>query len=575
MKRNAVAWAALVLSLAALVGSRNFSRAVPAAQDIPAEGQKAAKALSEAFEAVADFVKPSVVQISVEKKGGLGGLFGGGGGRGGAPFRFFGDPGQMNPKDLKDLLKRMHPDLNDDQLDDLLKQLPKGGESQPRPRSNRRESRETPKGTEKLQFDFHQQGTGSGFIYDEKGHILTNNHVVADAEKITVTFHDGETAEAKVVGTDPDADVAVIKVDNTSYRPLPRGKSKSLRVGEWVLAFGSPFGLSQTVTAGIISATERSMVEVGQQNINKYEAFIQTDCAINPGNSGGPLVDMNGRVIGVNSAIATLTRSNAGVGFAIPIDMASLLADKLIKDGKVSRARVGIALEPLTPTKARKIGLDPKTKGVIAGDVVKDSPAAKAGLKGGDVITSFDGNPVYSISGFRNIVSTSDTGKSYELKYLRDGKEHSATITPAPEAQVVFDLERQLQRAQSEQTERDRTERERPKRAQPTRSEGFGLGVKELTTELAKKYGYPEGTQGLVVQSVDEGSAAEAAGLEEGDVITKVVKGENIENVRSAKDLKDAAGDGDELSVMVKDVRNPKNPAKLTTLTKGERVEKE
>jgi serine protease Do len=359
MKNNVVAWAALVVSAAALAGPRFMNKPVGAVQEIPAEGQKAARALSEAFGAVADFARPSVVQISVNKK--VGG------------FRV-------------------------------------------------------------------GEGTGSGFVYDDHGHILTNNHVVAGADQIEVTFHDGETAKAKVVGTDADADVAVIQVDTTQYRALPKGKSDKLRVGEWVMAIGSPFGLDQTVTAGIISATERENMK-----INKYESFLQTDCAINPGNSGGPLVDMNGRVVGINSAIATSSRSNAGVGFAIPMDMASVLADKLIKDGRVSRALVGLLLSkaPMTPSVAKKLGLAEKTHGVLVRGVVEGSPAAKAGVETGDVIVEFDGHLVSTESTFRNLVSASDAGKSYALKFIREGKTQEAKVTPALEKDIQLPFERE------------------------------------------------------------------------------------------------------------------------------------
>ena len=222
-------------------------------------------------------------------------------------------------------------------------------------------------------------GTGSGFVFDDQGHILTNNHVVEGAEKITVTFNDGIEASAKVVGTDPQSDVAVIKVENTHYRPLPRGSSSKLKVGELVMAVGSPFGLSQTVTTGIISATERNDWD---QRINEYESFLQTDAAINPGNSGGPLVDMNGRVVGINSAIVTGSRGNDGVGFAIPIDLAANIADKLIKDGKVQRAGIGIGLDPLTPALAKQLGLDPQTKGVMVEDGGPGEPGRQGGAEG-------------------------------------------------------------------------------------------------------------------------------------------------------------------------------------------------
>jgi len=379
-----------------------------------------------------------------------------------------------------------------------------------------------------------------------------------------VTFHDGETAVAKVVGTDPGADVAVIKVENTSYRPLPKGQSKSLKVGEWVMAVGSPFGLSQSVTAGIVSATERSVAETTGMRITDYEAFIQTDATINPGNSGGPLINMEGRVVGVNSAIATPNRAWAGVGFAIPIDLASHLADKLIKDGKISRVRVGIRMEPMTPKLARSMKLDPKTHGVAVAEVVEGSPAAKAGVQKGDVIVGFDGHPVTGPSAFRILVSTGDTDKAYELKYLRDGKEQSTSITPAPEEKVRFAFERGEDR------------RPRAEAARPATSSGFGLGVQDLTPELAEQFGYPKGTEGVVVASVEEDSPAARAGLEEGDLITKVVKDKKIEAVKSAKDFGSLIGkDAEELAVYVKDVRNPKKEGTFLTLSKKVKAEKE
>ena len=227
MKRNAVAWAALVVSSAALVSSSGLIRTMPAAPRVSAESQKTAHALSEAFGAVAEFVKPSVVLVQIERKAGAARRI-----VPGRPFPFPGPGGRgpIDPKDLEEMLKKFF-----------------GPDFQP----------------EKEQFHGKlAEGTGSGFVYDDKGHILTNNHVVQDAAKITVTFHDGTEAPAKVVGTDPDSDVAVIKVENTSYRPLPRGSSTHLKVGELVMAFGSPFGLEQTVTQGIISATERDDVHI-------------------------------------------------------------------------------------------------------------------------------------------------------------------------------------------------------------------------------------------------------------------------------------------------------------------------
>jgi len=513
MRRNAVAWAALVVSTIALAGSRVSLKPASALPEIPAEGQKHARALSAAFEAVAEFVRPSVVQISVQKKAGAGLNLGNGNRR--APGR--GEiPEGMDPKEFEEHLKRYFgPDFK----------------------------------FEKNQFGGVAQGTGSGFVYDENGHILTNNHVVAGADKILVTFHDGERAEAKIVGTDPDADVAVIKIENLVYRPLPKGQSENLKVGEWVMAVGSPFGLEQTVTAGIISATER-----GSVGINNFESFLQTDAAINPGNSGGPLVDMNGRVIGINSAIATASQSNSGVGFAIPMDMASVLADKLIKDGKVSRARVGFQLkmDPLTPSIAKKLGLDPKTHGVIVDQVLEGSPGDKAGIVSGDVIVEFNGHGVDTVSEFRNLVSASDAGKSYDIKYFRGGKEMVAEVTPALQEEVLFAQERDVQKS----------------RVADAKLEGFGLSVQKVPQQLLGRLGYPEGTEGVVVTSIKPGSPAANAGIEEGDVVTKVVKDKKIQTVAGVDDLVAAAEGSDELSLFVKDVRKPDEDAKALTLSK-------
>ncbi|MDB5349633.1 MAG: htrA 1 [Planctomycetota bacterium] len=508
MRRNAVAWAALVVSVAGVVGSRVSTKPVTAVQEIPAKGQETARALSDAFGAVADFVRPSVVQISVQKK--AGGTLKLPGGRGGLPEN-------MNPKDLEELMKRFF-----------------GPDGAPK--------------FEKQQFGV-AEGTGSGFVYDDRGHILTNNHVVSGADKITVTFHDGETAAAKVVGTDPDADVAVIKVDATQYRPLPKGQSSKLRVGEWVIAVGSPFGLEQTVTAGIISATERGTV-----GINKYESFLQTDAAINPGNSGGPLVDMNGRVVGINSAIATMTRSSAGVGFAIPMDMAQVLADKLIKDGKVSRARVGLKLkmDPLTPSLAKKLGLNERTHGIIVDEVAEGSPGSKAGIKNGDVIVEFDGRPVSTVSTFRNLVSAADPGKSYAVKYFRGGKEQVAQVAPAPEKEVLFAHEKQAEKAASAVVKLD----------------GFGLSVQAVTAGLASQFGYPKDTEGLLVTAVKDDSPAAKVGLEPGDVVTKVVKDKKIQPLKSVGELVAAAEGSEDLALFVKDVRNPEKDAQAVTLSK-------
>jgi serine protease Do len=481
---------------------------MPAAPKVTPESQRTAKALSEAFGAVAEFVKPSVVQIGVHKKATR------------IPnlnFRRFQNPnpgnprnpgGNMLPKDFEEMLKKFF-------------EVPDGSGN-----------------PEKEQFGIPGRGVGSGFVFDNHGHIVTNNHVVEDSDKITVTFYDGTEAAAKVVGTDKQSDVAVIKVENTNFPPLPKGDSSTLKVGELVMAVGSPFELSQSVTTGIISALERNDV-----SINYYESFIQTDAPINRGNSGGPLVNMDGEVIGVNSAIVTGGSSgNDGIGFAIPINMAASVANMLIKDGKVRYARIGIELAPLSPLITRQLGLPEGTKGVLVGNVLADSPAAKAGIQQGDVIIGFAGEKVLDRASFRLKVATSEASKPYPLVYLREGKERKTSIVPAPAEKVVFDIERDSQSA------------ERPGRSvEPAKTaiSDFGLEVQSLNSELAKPLGLPADLKGLLVSSVKEGSPAEAAGILEGDVITKVFRDRRLQPVTTVKDFQDLAAKQNEVAVYV------------------------
>jgi len=503
MKRNPVAWAALIVASAALFSSAGFLRQMPAAPKVTEEGQRTAKALSQAFGAVAEFARPSVVQISVQKKMTKGLNLPPGMRRFQLP-----NPGRNNPgdpgQDLEEMLRRFF----------------------------------TPEsGPQKEQFGFGAKGVGSGFVYDNHGHILTNNHVVEDSEKISVTFWDGVEAKATVVGTDKESDVAVIKVDNTSYPPLPKGDSSKLKVGELVMAVGSPFELSQSVTTGIISALERNSV-----GINNYESFIQTDAPINRGNSGGPLVNMDGEAIGINSAIVSGSQGNDGIGFTIPINMAANVANMLIKDGKVHYARVGIKLDALTPSIARQLGLDPSTKGILVGGVLPGSPAERAGLKEGDVIVGFAGEKVVSGPSFRLKVATSETSKPQELVYMRDGKERRTSIVPAPEDKVVFDEEREGQ-----------SNRQSESRNEPAKLtvEGFGLELQPLTPDLAKPLGLPVDQKGLLVSSVKEGSGAAEAGIREGDVVTKVIRNRKIQPLATVKEFQDLAAKNDELSFYV------------------------
>jgi serine protease Do len=536
MKRNAVAWAAVVLSTAALVSSSGMLRTAPAAPQFTAESQKTARALSDAFVGVAEFVKPSVVQITVQKKTGARAInpFGRTPSRPGTPGTPRNAPGQPDPEEM---LRRFFGPNG-----------PFGPDGNPNFEQN--------------QFGGIAQGTGSGFVYDDRGHIMTNNHVVEGAEKIVVTFHDGEEVTAKVVGADPKTDVAVIKVESSNYHAASRGKSSKLKVGELVMAVGSPFGLEETVTTGIVSALGRNDVGILRNGrVAGYEDFIQTDAAINPGNSGGPLVDMDGRVVGINSAIATSTRANAGVGFAIPIDMASNIADRLIKDGKVKRGALGVALEPLTPAMAKTFGIDPKTKGVLVNEVFDNSPAAKAGLKQGDILTKFDDTPAVNVPSFRNFVATSELDRPHTLTYYHEGQSKTAQVTLEPADKVLASAEERANHRPDAGTKP-----EEKKDAKVSLGD-FGLEVQDLTPELADSFGLPKDLKGVVISEVKPGTPAEAEGLEPGLAITKVVRDKKVQALTSSKQFQDVAGKADELTVYVQ----TKDGGKFVTLAKAKK----
>ncbi len=516
MRRNIVAWAALVVSVAALIGSQGYSRLVPASQDLPVEGQQVAKALSDAFNAVADYVAPSVVQINVEKKvtGGMGR------GRGDAEE---GETPEI-PQEMEEMLKKFFGN---------------------NPQFEFRRNQFSPQ-------QFVNEGTGSGFVFDDKGHILTNAHVVSGADRITVVFHDGTEAKATVVGTNAETDVAVIKVESGQFPAVKIGDSESLKVGQWVLALGSPFGLDHTVTAGIVSATNRQGL-----GINRFESFIQTDAAINLGNSGGPLVDLYGNVVGINAAIATPTRSNAGIGFAIPINMAARIANKLIADGKIEPALIGINIDPVTPALARQLGIPEATKGLLVTDVGKDTPAEKAGLKIGDVILSFDAQPVTSRQTLQYLVSTSDIGQSYIVRYLRDGEEREVNVSPARFEAVAA----MMGSMPGEALPGDLSE-EAPQGGQFS---DFGFSVAPLSEELSKKHDWPKDSEGLIVTEVDPDGPAGQSGLEVGDRVTRVIANKEITPVDSLAEFKKAVGKNDTISIYVEDVRK-QLPGQFMTL---------
>ena len=349
-----------------------------------------------------------------------------------------------------------------------------------------------------------QTSLGSGVVVSEDGYILTNNHVVADAEAILVIFSNKEKYDAKIIGRDPKTDLALIKI--TVERPIPAarlGDSDKMRVGDWVVAIGNPFGLGSTVTAGIVSAKGRII------GAGPYDNFIQTDASINPGNSGGPLFNLEGEVIGINTAIFTQRGGNVGIGFAIPINMAKSVMSQLKDKGKVIRGWLGVVIQMITPEIKEKFGLKTQ-EGALVGEVTKGSPAEKGGLKRGDVIVSFDGKKVKEMIGLPPMVAATPVGKKVEIIAIREGKEERLTVK-------VGELKETRVAAE----------------AIPEIEESFGLSVQELTPEIAESLSL-KGEKGVVVSGVTSGSPASEAGLQRGDLIQEI-ENEPVENVDDYK----------------------------------------
>ena len=340
---------------------------------------------------------------------------------------------------------------------------------------------------------------GSGVIVSPDGYILTNNHVVDGAQKLTVAVGKDKKYTAKLVGRDPNTDVAVIKIDAKDLPVANLGNSDGVHVGQWVIAVGNPFELMHTVTAGIISAKGRSSV-----NLADYEDFIQTDASINPGNSGGALADLDGNVIGINTAIYSPSGGNVGIGFAIPINMAKHVMDELIHSGKVTRGFLGLVPQDVDESLQKAMKL-PSTRGALVGDVSKDGPAAKAGIERGDVITAVDGKEIENSLELRNRIAEVEPGTKVTLAIIRDGKatERSVTLGERP-----ADLAMNSSTASEPKT---------------VTSKELGLSVQALTPDLMKQLGY-KNEAGVVVSDVTPGSSADEAGLQRGDLIKEVNK---------------------------------------------------
>jgi serine protease Do len=340
--------------------------------------------------------------------------------------------------------------------------------------------------------EFVQTGQGSGFIVSADGFILTNNHLVGDEEHVKVTLTDGREFSAKIIGTDPDSDVAVIKIDVNTLPFLEMADSDKIEVGEWVLAIGNPFGLSHTVTAGIVSAKGRSGL-----GISTYEDFIQTDAAINPGNSGGPLIDLDGKVIGINTAIIG-PGGNIGIGLAIPINIATSAYKQIISKGSVTRGWLGVAIEDLTPDKMKQLDVN-EAKGILVPEVMVNSPAAKAGIKAGDIIVEMDGRPVDNAGELQRKIAMYEPGTSVKLVVVREGSREKITV----------ELEKRPSKEQLEAGMGNDT------------TAKLGLEVQSLTKDLAKQYGY-EDLKGVIVTGVEEDSPAASAGIEPGCLIQEI-----------------------------------------------------
>ena len=420
-----------------------------------AGGKAAARELSVAFEEAAKSITPSVVNISSIKK----------------PK----GSGKLSSKQLNDPFFEQFRDFFGEDFMDRFQQNNPGGQGQGR-------GGELP----------GQQGLGTGVIVDARGYILTNNHVIEGADELRVRLNEDQTVKAELIGTDPKSDIAVIKIKVPDLKAARLGSSEDLKIGEWVVAAGNPFGLDNTITAGIVSAKGRSLQGGGQ-----YEDFIQTDAAINPGNSGGPLVNLDGEVVGINTAIFSRSGGYMGIGFAIPIDMAKMVMESLISKGKVVRGWLGVGIQNLTEDLSASFNYSGKG-GALVGHVEDGGPASKAGLKQGDIITKIKGEDIKNVTQLRNIVAGVVPGTSVDIAYFRDGKSQTSSVK-------IGELPGQKVKEEVEvETKTD-----------------IGISVDDLTPEVARRLGLSS-AKGVIVKSVKPGSIAARAGVQSRDVIVSM-----------------------------------------------------
>jgi serine protease Do len=354
------------------------------------------------------------------------------------------------------------------------------------------------------------QSLGSGVIIDKEGHILTNNHVIQDVDEVTVTLLNGNSYTATVIGTDAETDVGLIKIDPTEdLNPIPLGNSEKIIAGDWVMAIGNPFGFGHTVTVGVVSATRRSMV-IPRDEL-PYQDFIQTDASINPGNSGGPLLDVHGRLIGINTVIASRTGQSAGIGFAIPINLVKPLLPDLKEKGSVTRGWMGVTIQSITKDLAEAMQLS-STDGAIVAEVVDDGPAAKAGMQSGDVIKTFDGVDVRDSSHLSQIVASTSVDKKVKFVFIRDGKTKTGTMTIDPRPGADFAM-----------------------KAASSVATDFGMTVQNISDEIARQLRLDH-TDGVMISEIDSGGVAEKAGLMRGDIILELNRKpiKNVDDYRKA-----------------------------------------
>jgi len=347
-----------------------------------------------------------------------------------------------------------------------------------------------------------EQSLGSGVIVSEDGYIVTNNHVIEKADEIKVLLSNKKDYKAKLIGADPKTDIAIIKIDSKGLTALPWGDSNKLKVGEIVFAIGNPFGLNQTVTMGVIGAVGRANVGIAD-----YEDFIQTDAAINPGNSGGALVNARGELIGINTAILSRTGGYQGIGFAVPSSMAKQVMDSLVKYKKVVRGWLGVSIQEVTSDLAEEFGVK-DLKGALVSGVMKKSPAEKAGIRQGDVILQYNGKVVEDTGHLRNMVSQTPIGTTVKMKLFRNKKELEVDV-------AIAELPKKLAETSSRSEEPEESSDEE-------NSALAGLTVRELTPELARRFGYDESDKGVVVVKVESGSRVFEAGVRQGDLILQV-----------------------------------------------------